>query len=151
MSVAVDSRKEGCAASPAPPETSSSNWRRRALPALIFTIVLTQPPFVATLVISFHELERLLPRRARIRRSRQLPPRVHRRGQRRSVVTTIVLTATVVIVSLLRGWASPCCWTASSSPGRGAHDDDRAVPLVPVAAALLGNTPLQPARGSTVS
>ena len=57
------------------------DWARRAplLPALIFMIIVTQLPFVGHAGHLVHELERLLPRRARVRRARQLPPRAHRR------------------------------------------------------------------------
>src|ERR1700754_2870294 len=75
-------------------------WARRAplLPALIFMIIVTQLPFVATLVISFMDWNAYYPDErgfagfANFRRVFTDENMLH------SVVTTIVLTASVVVV-----------------------------------------------------
>lgn len=83
----------------------SSDWARRAplMPALVFTIVVTQLPFLATLVVSFMNWNAYYPDErgfAAFDNYRRVFTDV---TMRTSVVTTIVLTATVVLVSLLLG------------------------------------------------
>jgi sorbitol/mannitol transport system permease protein len=141
MSVAVDSRKEAGLTEPKrPPETSSANWRRRAplLPALIFTIVLTQLPFVATLVISFMNWNAYYPDERGFAGLDNFRRVFTDENMRQSVVTTIVLTATVVIVSLLLGMGIALLLDRKFF-GRGAVRTMMIAPflVVPVAAALL--------------
>jgi sorbitol/mannitol transport system permease protein len=141
MSVAVDSRKEAGLAEPGrPPETRSSNWRRRAplLPALIFTIVLTQLPFIATLVISFMNWNAYYPDERGFAGLDNFRRVFTDENMRQSVVTTIVLTATVVIVSLLLGMGIALLLDRKFF-GRGAVRTMMIAPflVVPVAAALL--------------
>jgi sorbitol/mannitol transport system permease protein len=141
MSVAVDSRKDAGLAEPGrPPETRSSNWRRRAplLPALIFTIVLTQLPFIATLVISFMNWNAYYPDERGFAGLDNFRRVFTDENMRQSVVTTIVLTATVVIVSLLLGMGIALLLDRKFF-GRGAVRTMMIAPflVVPVAAALL--------------
>jgi polyol transport system permease protein len=141
MSVAVDSRKEAGLTEPKrPPETSSANWRRRAplLPALIFTIVLTQLPFVATLVISFMNWNAYYPDERGFAGLDNFRRVFTDENMRQSVVTTIVMTTTVVIVSLLLGMGIAILLDRKFF-GRGAVRTMMIAPflVVPVAAALL--------------
>jgi sorbitol/mannitol transport system permease protein len=128
--------------SPAPATAlrRSGNWARRAplLPALIFTIVLTQLPFVATLVISFMNWNAYYPDErgfAGLDNFRRVFTDVN---MRQSVVTTILLTATVVIVSLALGLGIALLLDRKFL-GRGAVRTMMIAPflIVPVAAALL--------------
>src|SRR5687768_6643339 len=108
MSVATDTGPSATAARPpARPSAMqrSGDWARRAplLPALIFTIILTQLPFVVTLVISFMNWNAYYPEErgfAGFANFRRVFTDVN---MRQSVFTTIILTATVVLVSLLLG------------------------------------------------
>jgi sorbitol/mannitol transport system permease protein len=118
----------------------SGNWARRAplLPALIFTIILTQLPFVATLVISFMNWNAYYPDErgfAGFDNFRRVFTDIN---MRQSVVTTILLTATVVIVSLILGMAIALLLDRKFR-GRGAVRTMMIAPflIVPVAAALL--------------
>jgi len=118
----------------------SGNWARRAplLPALIFTIILTQLPFVATLVISFMNWNAYYPDErgfAGFDNFRRVFTDIN---MRQSVVTTILLTATVVIVSLILGLAIALLLDRKFL-GRGAVRTMMIAPflIVPVAAALL--------------
>ncbi len=118
----------------------SSAWARRAplLPALIFTILLTQLPFVATLVISFMNWNAYYPDErgfAGLDNFRRVFTDIN---MRQSVLTTIVLTATVVIVSLILGLAIALLLDRKFF-GRGAVRTMMIAPflIVPVAAALL--------------
>ena len=92
-------------------------------------IVLTQLPFVATLVISFMNWNAYYPDErgfAGFANFRRVFTDVN---MRQSVVTTIVLTATVVLVSLVLGHADrAAAGPEVPRPRRRAHDDDRAVP-----------------------
>lgn len=95
----------GGAARPARRRPPSTGWRRRAplLPALIFLIVVTQLPFVATLFISFMRWNALDPGNrgfAGLDNYRRVftDPTL-----RDSVLTTVILTVAVVLVSLAIG------------------------------------------------
>jgi polyol transport system permease protein len=118
----------------------SGNWARRAplLPALIFTIVLTQLPFVATLVISFMNWNAYYPDErgfAGIDNFRRVFTDIN---MRQSVVTTILLTVTVVLISLLLGLGIALLLDRKFR-GRGVVRTMMIAPflIVPVAAALL--------------
>jgi sorbitol/mannitol transport system permease protein len=122
------------------PLRSSTAWARRAplLPALVFTIVLTQLPFVATLVISFMNWNAYYPDErgfAGLDNFRRVFTDIN---MRQSVVTTILLTATVVIVSLVLGLGIALLLDRKFL-GRGAVRTMMIAPflIVPVAAALL--------------
>ncbi len=118
----------------------SGDWARRAplLPALIFTIILTQLPFVATLVISFMNWNAYYPDErgfAGLDNFRRVFTDVN---MRQSVVTTILLTATVVLVSLALGLGIALLLDRKFR-GRGAVRTMMIAPflVVPVAAALV--------------
>jgi sorbitol/mannitol transport system permease protein len=141
MSVAVDSRQDtGLAGPERPSEKRSSDWSRRAplLPALIFTIVLTQLPFIATLVISFMNWNAYYPDERGFAGLDNFKRVFTDENMRRSVVVTIVLTATVVIVSLVLGMLIALLLDRKFF-GRGAVRTMMIAPflVVPVAAALL--------------
>jgi sorbitol/mannitol transport system permease protein len=140
MSVDVRSPDVRTAEPRRPPERRSSTWSRRAplLPALIFTILLTQLPFAATLVISFMNWNAYYPDErgfAGFDNYRRVFTDVN---MRQSVVTTIELTATVVIVSLVLGMLIALLLDRKF-PGRGVVRTMMIAPflIVPVAAALL--------------
>jgi sorbitol/mannitol transport system permease protein len=140
MSVDVETPEARTAEPKRPPQKRSSDWARRAplLPALIFTIILTQLPFVATLVISFMNWNAYYPDErgfAGLDNYRRVFTDVN---MRQSVVTTIILTATVVIVSLVLGMLVALLLDRKFF-GRGAVRTMMIAPflIVPVAAALL--------------
>src|SRR3954454_18726416 len=101
--------KDGSRAGGAPPgggiASRGAGWARRAplMPALVFMIIVTQLPFVATLVISFMNWNAYYPNEigfAGFANFRRVLTDVNMRD---AVWTTIVLTASVVIISLLLG------------------------------------------------
>ena len=97
------------------------SWVRRAplLPALVFMIIVTQLPFVATLVMSFLNWSAQPDAPGKSFAGLANYKAVFTTDAYRSAVfTSIQMTVTVVLVSLRSGWASRCCWTASSSAGR---------------------------------
>ena len=115
-------------------------WVTRAplLPALVFMIVVTQLPFVATLVISLFNWNALYPE---ARRFDGLANYVEVLGDaelRDSVLTTILLTVVVVLVSLVLGLLLALLLDRSFR-GRGIVRTLLIAPflLVPVAAALM--------------
>jgi sorbitol/mannitol transport system permease protein len=121
------------------PTTARQRWIRRAplLPALVFLIIVTQLPFVATLVISFLRWNALSPQTrgwAGIDNYKKVFTDSALRG---SVLFTIVLTATVVIVSLALGLAVALLLDRTFF-GRGVvRTLITPFLIVPVAAALL--------------
>jgi sorbitol/mannitol transport system permease protein len=120
---------------------AASQWARRAplMPALVFMIIITQLPFVATLVISFLRWNALRP---------ELGKKFAGFGNysdvlgdadfRSSIWFTILLTVTVVLVSLLLGLLLALLLNRSFR-GRGVVRTMLIAPflVVPVAAALL--------------
>jgi sorbitol/mannitol transport system permease protein len=128
---------------PATPPTAlrrTGDWARRAplLPALVFTIILTQLPFVATLVISFMNWNAYYPDErgfAGFANFRRVFTDVN---MRQSVFTTIILTVTVVLVSLVLGLLIALLLDRKFF-GRGAVRTMMIAPflIVPVAAALI--------------
>src|SRR4051812_24961225 len=118
----------------------SGDWARRAplLPALIFLIVVTQLPFVVTLVISFMDWNAYYPQErgfAGLANFRRVFTDVNMRN---AVITTVILTASVVLVSLLLGMLIALLLDRRFR-GRGAVRTMLIAPflVVPVAAALL--------------
>jgi sorbitol/mannitol transport system permease protein len=104
----------------------------------VFLIVVTQLPFVATLVISFMNWNAYYPNErgfAGLANFRRVFSDV---AMREAVVVTILLTATVVIVSLLLGMVIALLLDRTFA-GRGAVRTMMITPflVVPVAAALL--------------
>ncbi|WP_282702119.1 sugar ABC transporter permease [Streptomyces sp. CC219B] len=115
-------------------------WATRAplLPALIFMIVVTQLPFVATLVISFFDWNSLYPDDRRFAGFANYSEVLSTPELRKSVGTTILLTATVVLVSLVLGLILALLLDRKFR-GRAAVRTMLIAPflLVPIAAALL--------------
>jgi len=118
----------------------TSDWARRAplLPALIFVIALTQLPFVATLVISFMDWNAYYPDERGFAGFDNFRRVFTDANMRQSVITTIVLTATVVLISLVLGLAIALLLDRKFF-GRGAVRTMMIAPflVVPVAAALV--------------
>src|SRR5690242_20945300 len=80
-------------------------WARRAplLPALIFMIIVTQLPFVATLVISFMDWNAYYPDEIGFAGFDNFKRVFTDVNMRDAVWTTILLTAGVVLISLILG------------------------------------------------
>ena len=118
----------------------ATNRKRRLplLPALVFVIVVTQLPFVATLVISFMEWNALFPDERGFAGLANYVEVFSDAGLRSSVVTTVLLTATVVIVSLVLGLGLALLLDRPFR-GRGFVRTMLIAPflVVPVAAALI--------------
>src|SRR5438874_1803727 len=83
-------------------------WARRAplLPALVFLIVITQLPFVATLIISFMNWNALYPDQIHFTGVANYRTVLTDSLLRASIVTTVELTVAVVLISLLPGLQS---------------------------------------------
>ena len=117
-----------------------SRWSKRAplLPALVFLIVMTQLPFVATLVISFFDWNSLYPDSRAFAGFENYGTVLSDEAMRSSVVTTAVLTAVVVLTSLVLGLAIALLLDRKFR-GRGVVRTMMIAPflVVPVAAALL--------------
>ncbi|MFE7898610.1 carbohydrate ABC transporter permease [Streptomyces sp. NPDC057424] len=115
-------------------------WATRAplLPALIFMILVTQLPFVATLVISFFDWNALYPDDRHFAGFANYAEVLSTPDLRRSVGTTVLLTVTVVLVSLVLGLALALLLDRRFR-GRAAVRTMLIAPflLVPIAAALL--------------
>ncbi|WP_371777983.1 carbohydrate ABC transporter permease [Streptomyces sp. NBC_01438] len=80
-------------------------WATRAplLPALVFLIAVTQLPFVATVVVSFFDWNSLSPDQRSFSAFANYKEVFSDQSLRDSVVTTVLLTASVVIVSVVLG------------------------------------------------
>jgi sorbitol/mannitol transport system permease protein len=114
MTAAVDaprvaSRKASRKAAGAParggPGPRSEAWSRRLplLPALVFLIVLTQLPFIVTLITSFMNWNAYYPEERGFAGVDNFVRVLTDVSTRNAILTTIVLTATVVLVSLALG------------------------------------------------
>jgi sorbitol/mannitol transport system permease protein len=144
MSTAVDSRTGAGATAPAPGGgpalRRAGDWARRAplLPALIFMIVVTQLPFVGTLVISFMNWNAYYPDDIGFAGVDNFVSVVTDVNTRNAILTTIVLTAAVVLVSLVLGTLIALLLDRAFL-GRGIVRTMMITPflIVPVAAALL--------------
>ncbi len=127
-------------ARPAPPSRSRGRWRRRAplLPALVFTIVVTQVPFLATLVISSLNWNILHPGDRGFAGLANYTFVFTDDRLRTSVINTVVLTASVVLVSLVLGLGLAVLLDRRF-PGRGLARTLLIAPflVMPVASALL--------------
>ncbi|MGW0522971.1 carbohydrate ABC transporter permease [Crossiella sp. NPDC003009] len=138
----LDTRPAPVTGPPAQPRSASkaARWARRAplLPALIFTIAVTQLPFVATLVISFLQWNSLAPENRGFAWLDNYLAVVTDPNLRSSVLTTILLTASVVLVSLILGLGLALLLD-NKFRGRGLVRTMLIAPflVVPVAAALL--------------
>jgi sorbitol/mannitol transport system permease protein len=118
----------------------AAEWARRAplLPALVFTIIITQLPFVATLIISFLRWNALDPSNRGFAGLGNYIAVATDDALRSSVVSTVILTVSVVVVSLLLGLGLAILLDQKFR-GRGFVRTMLIAPflVVPVAAALL--------------
>jgi sorbitol/mannitol transport system permease protein len=145
MSTAVESSRTGAGEkSPAPGGgpalRRAGDWARRAplLPALIFMIIVTQLPFVGTLVISFMNWNAYYPDDIGFAGVDNFVSVVSDVNTRNAILTTIVLTVSVVLVSLVLGTLIALLLDRAFL-GRGIVRTMMITPflIVPVAAALL--------------
>ncbi|MFF9090393.1 carbohydrate ABC transporter permease [Streptomyces sp. NPDC014991] len=124
----------------APRRRSRGAWARRAplLPALVFMIVVTQLPFVGTVVISFMRWNALDPSNKAFAGLQNYTAAVTDPQLRSSLLTTVTLTATVVLVSLVLGLGLALLLDRRFR-GRGLVRTMLITPflVVPVASALL--------------
>ncbi|WP_019546876.1 carbohydrate ABC transporter permease [Streptomyces sulphureus] len=124
---------------PAPPQKLRA-WVTRAplLPALVFLIIVTQLPMVATVVISLFDWNALYPQARSFDGFANYAEVLGDAELRKSVLTTIVLTVVVVLVSLVLGLLLALLLDRKFR-GRAAVRTMLIAPflLVPVAAALL--------------
>jgi sorbitol/mannitol transport system permease protein len=125
------------AAAPAVPKTG---WARRAplLPALIFMIVMTQLPFVATLVISTLSWNSLEPGSRKFVFLDNYKTVFTDPALRQAVVNTIIFTAAIVVVSVVLGLIVAVLLDRKFL-GRGVVRTMMITPflIVPIAAALI--------------
>ncbi|MET8177688.1 sugar ABC transporter permease [Streptomyces sp. NPDC005336] len=125
---------------PGPARNRAREWATRAplMPALIFLIVVTQLPFVATLVISFFDWNSFRPDQRAFAGLDNYTTVASDAALRDSILTTVLLTATVVIVSVVLGLALALLLDRKFR-GRGVVRTMLIAPflLVPVASALL--------------
>ena len=145
MSTTLERTTAGAGAA-TPPERSgtamrrSADWARRAplLPALIFLIIVTQLPFVVTLVISFMNWNAYYPDERGFAGIDNYARVLTDVNMRNAIWVTIVLTVVVVLVSLLLGLVAALLLDRKFR-GRGIVRTMMITPflVVPVAAALL--------------
>ena len=118
----------------------SADWARRAplLPALIFMILVTQLPFVGTLVISFMDWNAYYPDERGFTGFDNYVNVLTDVAMRDAILVTIELTVVVVLVSLVLGFGIALLLDRKFL-GRGAVRTMMITPflVVPVAAALL--------------
>lgn len=118
----------------------TGDWARRAplLPALVFLIIVTQLPFLGTLVISFMNWNAYYPDERGFAGFDNFVRVLTDVTTRESIITTIVLTVSVVLVSLLLGMLIALLLDRAFL-GRGFVRTLMITPflVVPVAAALV--------------
>jgi sorbitol/mannitol transport system permease protein len=145
MTVVADPRSSGSDTTPPPRRGNTAlqrtgDWARRAplLPALIFMIVVTQLPFVITVVISFMDWNAYYPDERGFAGFDNYRRVLTDANTQRAILVTIVLTAAVVLISLLLGLCIALLLDRKFR-GRGAVRTMMITPflIVPVAAALL--------------
>ncbi|GAA1190922.1 sugar ABC transporter permease [Streptomyces hebeiensis] len=149
MSTSVSTAPSAPAGAPGPATTPKAArtasdraraWATRAplLPALVFLVAVTQLPFVATLVISLFDWNSLSPDNRRFAGLSNYASVFTDESLRESVFTTVLLTATVVIVSVVLGMLLALLLDRTFM-GRGFVRTLLITPflLVPVSAALL--------------
>lgn len=119
---------------------TAGNWARRAplLPALIFLIIVTQLPFAATLVVSFMEWNAYYPDDRGFAGLSNFAAVLTDVNARKAILVTVLLTAGVVLISLLLGLGIALLLDRKFR-GRGVVRTLMITPflVVPVAAALL--------------
>jgi sorbitol/mannitol transport system permease protein len=140
MSVTVETGREAGGAGTIRERRRPGDWARRAplLPALVFTIIVTQLPFVITLVISFMNWNAYYPEERSFAGIDNYVRVFTDANMRRAVWVTIVMTTTVVLVSLALGLAIALLLDRKFI-GRGVVRTMMIAPflVVPVAAALV--------------
>jgi polyol transport system permease protein len=140
MSVTVETGREAGAAGATRGRRRPDDWVRRTplLPALIFTIIVTQLPFVITLVISFMNWNAYYPEERSFAGIDNYVRVFTDANMRQAVWVTIVMTTTVVLVSLALGLAIALLLDRKFI-GRGVVRTMMIAPflVVPVAAALV--------------
>ena len=140
MSTLAESAPDVDARKPSRGHDGGSRWRRRAplMPALVFAIVVTQIPFVATLIISSLDWNILRPGSRRFTGLSNYATVFTDERLRTAVINTIVLTASVVVISTLLGLGMAVLLDRKF-PGRGIARTLLIAPflVMPVAAALL--------------
>ncbi|SHL19362.1 carbohydrate ABC transporter membrane protein 1, CUT1 family [Pseudonocardia thermophila] len=142
MSTTVEKPASPAAVRPNEPSTlkKAGAWARRAplLPALIFMIVVTQLPFVGTLIISFMNWNAYYPDERGFAGFDNFVRVLTDVNTRDAIITTIILTASVVLVSLFLGVVIALLLDRAFL-GRGIVRTMMITPflIVPVAAALL--------------
>ncbi|MEX5718616.1 carbohydrate ABC transporter permease [Geodermatophilus maliterrae] len=145
MSTTIERRRDDVGTPPPPPPSGgalrrTSDWARRAplLPALIFTIVVTQLPFVVTLIVSFMDWNAYYPDERGFTGFSNYASVLTDVNMRQAILTTVILTAVVVLVSLLLGMGIALLLDRQFR-GRGVVRTMMITPflIVPVAAALL--------------
>jgi sorbitol/mannitol transport system permease protein len=141
MSIAAPTlRRGGSAAAERDAPRRAAAWARRGplLPALVFMILVTQLPFVVTLVVSFMNWNAYYPDERGFAGFDNFVRVFTDVNMRDAVVTTVLLTATVVLVSLVLGMLIALLLDRKFF-GRGAVRTMMIAPflIVPVAAALL--------------
>jgi len=118
----------------------SADWARRAplLPALVFTIIVTQLPFVATLIISFMNWNAYYPQDRGFGGLTNYKRVLTDVTTRNAIFVTIELTVVVVLVSLVLGMLIALLLDRKFR-GRGVVRTMMITPflVVPVAAALI--------------
>jgi sorbitol/mannitol transport system permease protein len=127
-------------ASTTPADTSRQRWRRRAplLPALVFAIVVTQLPFVVTIVLSLLHWNVLRPGERGFAGLANYGTVFTDARLRAALVNTILLTASVVLISVVVGLVLAILLDRRFA-GRGVARTLLIAPflVMPVAAALL--------------
>ncbi|WP_052863102.1 carbohydrate ABC transporter permease [Streptomyces niger] len=125
---------------PGGPSDRLRAWAARGplLPALVFLILVTQLPFVATLVISLFKWNAYYPKERSFTWFANYQEVLSEPALRDSVLTTVLLTVTVVLVSLALGLGLALLLDRSFA-GRGIVRTMLIAPflVVPIAAALL--------------
>ncbi|WP_329034745.1 sugar ABC transporter permease [Streptomyces sp. NBC_00178] len=127
-------------AAPRPKRPGARAWATRAplLPALVFLVVVTQLPFVATLVISLFDWNSLSPDKRAFNGLGNYASVFTDAALRESVLNTILLTAGVVLTTVVLGLALALLLDRAFF-GRGMVRTLLITPflIVPVSAALL--------------
>ncbi|MGC4942503.1 carbohydrate ABC transporter permease [Kribbella sp. DT2] len=145
MSVDTEARPSGRHAA-GPPGSQSTmlrktgDWARRAplLPALVFMIIVTQLPFVVTIITSFMDWNAYYPDERGFAGIDNFRRVLTDANTRQAILVTILLTAAVVLISLLLGLGIALLLDRRFR-GRGVVRTMMITPflVVPVAAALL--------------
>ncbi len=133
-------RGERRAGEPGAAMRRTGDWARRTplLPALILTVIVTQLPFVVTIVVSFISWNAYYPDRRHFAGLENFQTVLSDPDARKAILTSVTLTLAVVLVSLLLGLVSALLLDRKFL-GRSIVRTLMITPflVVPVAAALL--------------